>query len=228
MRAPLSAAVRRRILGDLGIEVWRVRRTEVGEGASAPATAPVSAPEQVVDGRSAAAALTRGAASAGAASTVAAPLAPAPRLEGVALALPGAVLFLAGRPVGRDARFARDLLAAAAGAYALEPELRRFEWPPSMPLPGAQSPDAGQRALAAFLDKLLQDSGAKALLIETPMADLLPTSLAGVLIVRFPELSGLARDGAAKRAVWASLQPLHGAVYSAMSAGPAGPVGSDA
>ena len=102
-------------------------------------------------------------------------------------------------------------LAAAAGSYAAEPELRRFEWPPGMPLPGTQSPDAGPRALAAFIDKLLQDTGAKALLIEAAIADLLPMALSGVLIVRIATLSELAREGAAKRAVWSSLQPLHAA-----------------
>lgn len=230
MRAPLSATVRRRILGDLGIEVWRLRSTrsdrtvdaQVVEpdsdleirGAAAPrSSAPAASVAVPAAARSAQAA---GPNSANTPHPAREPAAlPALRVEGYAFALPGAVLLLAARPVGRDARFARDLLAAAAGSYAAEPELRRFEWPPSMLLPGTQSPDAGPRALAAFLDKLLQDTGAKALLIEATIADLLPTARSGVLVVRIANLSELAREGAAKRAVWSLLQPLHGARSSA-------------
>ncbi|HAR29892.1 MAG TPA: hypothetical protein DCR65_00110 [Gammaproteobacteria bacterium] len=226
MRAPLSASVRRRILGDLGIEVWRLRSTQAESVARAQVIEPHTDRELARAAAPLASAPVAPAPSAAAAGPNSAntphparePSAiPALRVEGYGLALPGAVLLLAGRPVGRDARFARDLLAAAAGSYAAEPELRRFEWPPALPLPGTQSPDAAQRALAAFLDKLLQDMGAKALLVEAAIAEMLPAAFADVLVVRFPNLSGLAREGAAKRAVWSSLQPLHAARPGAAS-----------
>ncbi|MGA1370818.1 MAG: hypothetical protein ACO3Z6_04400 [Pseudomonadales bacterium] len=208
MRAPLTAPVRRRILADLGIEVWRSRDAVVVAAATEPVIeqAPSASPTPAGDH----------------AAVTAAPVAPsvlvqqAERLECHGFGLSGAVLLLMNRPVGREARFARDLLAAAAGNYTAEPERRVFEWPPVASLPGAMAPGAAQRALAAFIDKLVQDAGARAVLaeagtVEAGVIEALSSAQPQVVVVSFSRLAELVRDGAAKRALWQGLRDVRAA-----------------
>lgn len=191
MRAPLDTTAQLAILADLGIDVWRLR------GASDQT---VDAPDPTVS------AGTRPDGLPAPPAPVAGPIG---RQDAdfslVALGQPGALLLLAAEPVGREARFVRDLLAAAARNHRDAPLSRRFDWPPAPGLPGIDQPGASARALAAFLDKARADTDARRVLVDPGVAARVVALELPISVITLPTLADLARDGVAKRALWAAL-----------------------
>lgn len=232
MRASLDNATRLAILADLGIDVWRVRgapdqTSDVADtaapensltvGLAPPPPSPRAAasaaplPAEVAPPGSAAKA-EPSSPSAGSASAAPGPhVRPDAAFSLVALGQPGALLLLAAEPVGREARFARDLLAAAARNHRDTPVSRRFDWPPAPGLPGIDQPGASERAFAAFLDKARADMDARHLLVDPIVAPRIIRLGLSMSVITLPVLADLARDGSAKRALWAALaSPLGG------------------
>ncbi len=199
----MTDAARRRILADMGIDVWRRRVAETSEPqaeavppavaahADAPAEPPVSAPAE-------AAAAPR--------QPFRKPVAvPQERFSAVAIAVPGAVLLVADTPSKVEARLARDVLGAASGAWRARPVSRRFDWPPEI---GGESigsdARAGDRALEAFVDKDLADHRARVLLCTEPLAARLPDRWPHCRRLVIPPLGALGGDAGAKRALWSA------------------------
>jgi hypothetical protein len=125
-------------------------------------------------------------------------------LSVLSIALPGAVMLIEGELVKRDQRLALDVLAAASGDRQAKPALRRFDGQP-VPAGGAVSPGSVHRALQAFVDKDLDDHGARILLCSEPLAALLPEWPQRRRVI-LPSLDLLGRDAACKRALWQALQ----------------------
>lgn len=108
-------------------------------------------------------------------------------------------------------RLATDLLRAAAGDWQSALEQTVFDWHPDKVGSAGVS---GRRALAAFVDKQLDDLGReKSVLLCERVAAMLP-ELAGSLssrdhhTIRVPALQALAGDGEAKRILWQQIQQL--------------------
>lgn len=211
----MTDAARRRILADMGIDVWRLRVAEVSETRSEPVPSAAAAPA-VSPAAPAVAAVARPAepavpAPAEKASAVREPVrkpaaVPQERFSAVAIAVPGAVLLVADAPSKVEARLARDVLGAASGAWRARPVSRRFDWPPEL---GGESlagdARSGDRALAAFVDKDLADHGARVLLCAEPLARRLPDRWAGCRRLVIPPLAVLGSDAGAKQALWSAL-----------------------
>lgn len=226
MRASLDNTARLAVLADLGIDVWRLRgapdqtpdvvdsaapENSLTVGLVPPPPSPRAAasaaplPAEVAPPGSAAKA-ERSSRSAGSASGAPGPhVRPDAAFSLVALGQPGALLLLAAEPVGREARFARDLLAAAARNHRDTPVSRRFDWPPAPGLPGIDQPGASERAFAAFLDKARADIEARHLLVDPIVAPRIIRLGLSMSVITLPALADLARDGSAKRALWAAL-----------------------
>ena len=208
MRALLDTTDQLAILADLGIDVWRLRGApdqtlNVPDPTATDDPRPhgVPAPPSPVSGLAAA--------PAAASPETALATGPIGRQDAafslVALGQPGALLLLAAEPVGREARFDRDLLAAAACNHRDTPVSRRFDWPPAPGLPGIDQPGASERAFAAFLDKARADIEARHLLVDPIVAPRIIRLGLSMSVITLPVLADLARDGSAKRALWAAL-----------------------
>jgi hypothetical protein len=235
----LTPATRRRILKDLGIDVWRLRSAapvaplapmpEPAAPAPRPAAVspaeapPVTAPSPVETPR-VKAPRVEAARHRAAASAVAAPAAPEPierlaepaaPLSVLSLAAGSVVMLLEGSPPRRDLRLARDVLAAAGGDWRAKPVTRRFDWPPAVAgAMLADGPDALRRALEAFVRKDLDDYGARLLLCQESLCAHLPEQWPGCGLVVLPPLGRLGREPAQKRQLWRDI---------ARAAGSAGP-----
>lgn len=119
----------------------------------------------------------------------------------VVLGLPGALLAASAFPPRSSvARLAQDLLRAARRDWAAEVRQVRFDWP----LPSAQG--AFRPALAAFLEKQVQDFAAERLLATESVAQRLKDAPLQLIVI--PELQALADDPEAKRKLWQRLQEL--------------------
>jgi len=123
----------------------------------------------------------------------------------VALSSCGVTLLLERPPAGRDARLARDLLAAATGQWDLDPALRQFDWPPAFDIPGGAGGIAAERALRAFVEKELADQASQLLLPTEVVAGRLGAAAHAAEQLVIPDLPELGRDSVEKRRIWARL-----------------------
>jgi hypothetical protein len=223
----LEDSVRRQVLADLGIEVWRVRVGPAAASDPTSAAQPRSArrgtPQPAPDRHArppgtapAAAAASRGA---GSASPAVAPF------SILAVSLDGVTLLMAGRTDRRTARLAADLLAAAAGRWPAEPTSRQFDWPPPGGLPEFAGREAASRALLAFVDKILTDHSAWLVLTAGALAQQLPGLTLPVARLAVPDLRMLGQDPAGKRQIWAAIERLRLEVRQAGSTAAAPPPG---
>lgn len=200
-----------RLLKEMGIDVWRLRRD------SAAATLP-DAPTPVVRARAPAAD-----------APDAVPDVPAPAAAGVVSPVPEKSVARATRPldafevlclaghglvwIGRPAdprtgrRFGGDLLCAAAGRWSAGQtfELITFSWPQ----PGvANTADLMRRALGAFVDKQCSDAADGRIMIGDEVLRELPRERLPERALRLPETDALMRDGEIKRRVWQAIEQL--------------------
>jgi hypothetical protein len=231
LRASPDQSLRRQILADLGIEVWRLRtgrpsaaleappeaapevpgprRERMDAGAAARPRGPAGGlpvgPEQRGSDRAGAehAGADRAAASASGARSRAA--APAEALSVLSYSAGGMTLLLGQRPAGRDARLVRDLFAAVCGRWDVDPVSRVFDWPPAVAIPGADGEGAVDRALRAFVEKELADHQSTLVLVEQALAGRLLTLRFAGERVAIPDLARLGRDSQEKRRLWAVL-----------------------
>ena len=204
-----SEAVRRRLLRDMGIEVWYARggaqeavpgraetaAREMGKAVGEPAGIGVPVPSD--SGRPETASVP----SAPGAQRSAESGEPARRDDTafavVALGLPGALLVVDASPRRREAQLARDVLCAARGDWSAVVQQARFEWP-QPGVPGAPGP-----ALTAFVEKQAEDFGARGVLVTESVAGRLgdcPLDL-----VRVPDLASLV-EPRNKVALWRRLK----------------------
>ncbi|MCY4563476.1 MAG: hypothetical protein OXE40_03245 [Gammaproteobacteria bacterium] len=204
---------RRRLLRDMGIEVWYARgRAEeacsgkAGESAEAAATEAVKARGGPDDSG------VPGPADNGPPATEPAPSVPgteqsaatdaAERVDDapfavVALGMPGALLIVDASPRRQDAVLARDVLRAALRDWSAAVGQARFEWP-QPGVKGAPGP-----ALTAFVEKQAEDVSARLVLITESVAGRLgdcPLDLVSV-----PDLPSLA-ETRNKIALWRRIQ----------------------
>ena len=132
-----------------------------------------------------------------------------PALASVAVesvALPGVVLLLEVLNSRRDARLARDLVAAAARNWSQPPLQRRFSFPLDSGNPAdSNQASAVRRALRAFVDKDLQDHEARVVLYVGSVAERLPDAWPGVQVLTVSDLVEFSRDPQAKKDLWAKL-----------------------
>ncbi len=215
---------RRKILRDMGIDVW-VLRAVPGQAAGA-SSAPAIA--ELPTGSLAAATPPNPAAAARAALTgIAAQQAeprrsdgsrrraetpdsaPAERIVVESVALKGVVLLLYGPVSRRDQRLAHDVVSSAVAAWSEKPVHRRFSWPPAAPA-GKSAADANglpvlRRALRAFVDKDLHDHQAHKVLYVGAVAEHLPDTWPGARVLRLPALGELSRDAEAKKRLWTEM-----------------------
>ena len=108
-------------------------------------------------------------------------------------------------------RLASDLLLASAGDWRSRPEQTIFDWHPRQ---AGSAGVSGLRALAAFIDKQLDDLGRdRGVIVCQQVLDLLP-DLADAIsrrnhdYVAMPALRELVQDGEAKRTLWRKIQQL--------------------
>ncbi|HEX7037523.1 MAG TPA: hypothetical protein VF210_17270 [Pseudomonadales bacterium] len=125
----------------------------------------------------------------------------------LSLAAGDVVLLVDGGPSRRDLRLAQDVLAAATGDWRTRPARRPFRWPPELgdAAAVAAAPDAGARALRAFVAKDVADHGAKLLLCTDAVRPRLGDDWPDVRLLVMPSLEQLGRDPDAKRALWSAL-----------------------
>jgi hypothetical protein len=221
LRSTLGPAARRRILADLGIDVWRLRSRAVE--APSPSEDPVGAvfnrdrplaESRLKTAPTSAARTSQGnALPQGPESRLEAAPTGAIRFEVVSLSTAGVTLLLGAPPTGRAARLARDLLSAATGRWDAEPAMRTFEWPPGHAnrVPAAGLRGAAERALAAFVDKELADHGATLLLLDDSVAARLEAFQRPGDRIAIGELAVIARDPAEKRRIWSAIGRLRAA-----------------
>jgi hypothetical protein len=231
----LQQVDRGRILKLLGVDVWSTRRdplvlqegTVAGEKVGQPsATSPVA--EDFSDLtrqlRGELAQPTRRPVATAAAAT---PAAAAPEVKPVRTGGAGATDLRATRVLSlrtasllllvevQDLKYARrlasDLLLAGAGDWQSRPEQTVFDWHPRQ---AGSAGVSGLRALAAFIDKQLDDLGSdRGVLVCQQVLDLLP-DLADAInrrnhdYVAMPALRELVQDGEAKRTLWRKIQQL--------------------
>jgi len=221
----LEDNVRRQILADMGIDIWRVRVGPAAAGdhvtavnaaalaeplagtgperAQQPARraspAPAAVPDRKPDPANAAAPAPRR-------TRAAAPVDPAVAPFSIlAASLDGVTLLMEGRPDRRAARLVRDLLSAAAGQWSAQPVTRQFDWPPAVGLPELSADDVSGRALLAFVDKTLTDHATWLVLVVGAAATRLPVLAPRLARLALPDLKTLGQDPAAKRQVWAAI-----------------------
>ena len=213
--ARLREEARRRLLRDMGIEVWYARAggeepvdTGADDGAEGAAAGAGKVHTGPADGDAP-----------GRTDNDPPNFSPAPSVPGaeqspdadepgppdevpfavVALGLPGAVLVVDAFPRKQEAALARDLLRTARRDWSAAIGQTRFEWPqPS--LSGASGP-----ALMAFVEKQVEDFGARLLLVTESAAGRLGDC--PMEIVRVPDLPALA-DPRNKSALWRRFQQL--------------------
>ena len=210
-----QADVRRRLLNEMGIEVWYLRARApaagVPDSALPPAVVADSAAEPLVpaphsdpvhrrhmDPRSVKAASCQSDT-----DTKADLAAPERRAEArfavEALAVPG-VLLVAGASSRRgETLLAKDVVRAARRDWSAAVRRARFDWPQ----PGAAG--ASGPALAAFVDKQAEDCGAKILLITACAASHLADCPFDFVAV--PDIASLA-EAQNKLVLWRRLQEL--------------------
>lgn len=230
---PTRRQIRSTILSDIGITTWRLR---AAPGSAAPAAPDSAAPDSaapdsaaldvppqagnskpVMRSERSVPAMRPPAqeASLTPPSSAATASPPPARAEApwsvVSLALSGTLLLVSGDSSRRDLRLARDILSAAVGDWRSRPARRDFRWPPEIAGHGlAPSPDAGRRALAAFIDKDVSDHGVGLLLCTHSVAARFPSGWQGCRLLPMPELPELGRDPDAKRALWGALAETRG------------------
>lgn len=201
----MYSSSQRRILGELGVELW-VRRARSVAAVAEPAVG-------LGDDLTAARSLP---APSGDTGRTAAPTGGATEspfsLELVGLRAAG-VLVIGELPLAADRRFARDVLAAVAGMPSLEPEAVPFGWPQSSR--GDQGREAAGQALEAFLRGQVQREEVRTLVIfgEVPRELLFPRIEEGNRVVQFAGVAGvltgtteaLRSSAARKRELWHTL-----------------------
>ncbi|MFW6092477.1 MAG: hypothetical protein ACODAC_00795 [Pseudomonadota bacterium] len=217
-------AARRQILSDMGIDIWWARgaRSLPPDPDAAGPVADSAEPPPAEDSARGAQALE-----ALKAATAPEPAAvpdtpprppaavdpgpepgPAPEpVSAISMAVPGAVMLIEDQPSKLETRLARDVLAAASGNWRARPAHRRFAWPPEVGdarLHGG--PEAGRRALAAFVGKDVSDHAAGLVLCSEALAELLPEQGPGWVRVVVPALGDLGADADAKRALWRDIR----------------------
>ncbi len=209
---PLSER-QRRLLGDMGIEVWYLRGP--GRAKAVVPTRGVS-PTPPPDSRTTAALIDKAHQSAdaspasdarretlgapsetGASTAPPSPQQPAPATDApyavVALGAPGILLVVEHSTNRGDAILARDIVWAACGDWTPPVRQARFDWPQ----PGATGSSAP--VLAAFIEKQAEDHGAQRVLVTASTARRLDANAEH--FIEIPDLSSLA-DGEAKSALW--------------------------
>ena len=203
--------MRRRILHDMGIEVWYARR-KPGEAADLkPGEARAAVGKTNGGGAGAGSRGRTGNDAPGIGLGPSAPVAqppPAtvepeqpdePPFAVVAFGVPGALLVADASPRRQEALLARDVLRAASGDWSAAAARARFDWPQ----PGASG--VSGPALAAFVEKQVEDTGARLLLVTDAAAERLdhwPRGTVGV-----PDLPSLA-DPEKKLTLWRRIQQL--------------------
>ena len=207
----MRESVRRQMLADIGITIWRLR---TGPAASAapppePRAEPPPARRKVEAERPATAAARPAPRPE---EVVREPVAPVPpavqaRWSARSLVLCDVMLLVDGECSRRDLRLAGDVLAAATGDWRGKPISRQFQWPPrgaggSLP-PAA---DDGHRAFNAFVDKDVADHRPRLILCTRTLAARLAAGWPECRRLEVPALDVLGRDGEAKRLLWRALR----------------------
>lgn len=125
----------------------------------------------------------------------------------LSLAVGGVVMLVDGGLGRRDQRLAQDVLAAAAGQWRARPVRRPFRWPPELGEAAsvASAPDAGARALRAFIDKDLADHQATLLICTEAVHQRLTGDWSDGRLLVIPDLARLGADPQAKRTLWRTL-----------------------
>ena len=210
-----QADARRRLLNEMGIEVWHLRAKDAGAGAPVdpvsatagadratasrePAAADVQRTRAVFDPQSATAESRAIAAGPRPVETASRQQAETP-FAVEALAVPGALLVANAFSSRGQAMLAKDVVRAARRDWAAVVRQARFDWPQ----PGASG--ASSPALGAFIEKQAEDCAATLLLItESAAAHLHDDALEFTAV---PDIASLS-DPHNKLALWRRLQML--------------------
>lgn len=185
-----------RLLKEMGIDVWRPRRSE-------PSVRAAAAPR--LDASRAAPAPAAAPAAATVPEPQVAPTRPVPSDPPVlpftvlCLSKAGAVLLIETADPRAARRFAADLLAAATGAWGGETRLLAFEWPQPGIAPAA---DAVTRALGAFVGKQLADNDGALVLVGAEVLARLDSGILPDGCLVLPPFDALMTDGSLKRTLW--------------------------
>ena len=196
---------KRQLLRDLGIDVWILRsspetlsKESTHQGASVVAIAPpaevrVEPTPQTVE-RS-----VREPVEKSASDTI---------IDVACVSAPGVLLLLdSPQPVQArrsGGRLVTDLLATTTGDWQITVRETQFRWPPAG-IAKLQSQD-GSRALSAFVEKQMQECGARWVLATDTVIDWLADGLLGDKLIGIPPIQDLGADGEQKRLLWRQIQ----------------------
>lgn len=101
-------------------------------------------------------------------------------------------------------RLVTDLLATTTGDWQITVRETQFRWPPAG-VAKLQSQD-GSRALGAFVEKQMQECGARWVLATDTVIDWLADGLLGDKLIGIPPIQDLGADGEQKRLLWRQIQ----------------------
>ena len=189
-----AEARRRRLLNDMGIDVWYARVSPRAAKADRAAKF-----DRKALGPSPVAKLgAEPLAPAEPSNAAAQPVAP---FAVVALGVPGALLIAGAASRRAESALAKDLVRAAGRDWSVAVRQARFDWP-QPGVSGAPAP-----ALAAFVEKQAETFAAKRLLVTETVA--MRIEGGAFEFVRVPEMASLA-DPQNKKKLWRQLQELRG------------------
>ncbi|MFP6834472.1 MAG: hypothetical protein VB948_00010 [Pseudomonadales bacterium] len=171
--------IRRRMLADMGIEVWLLREPPVP---SQPELASDTSSADVVQ------------------SPPPGPEAAIEALTVTCLVSDSAMMLVDGVGPGVSRRLCRDLLASVTGQWRLSPREITFAWPAG----GSQS-DCW-RAFKAFAEKQLSEQDVAVVMCSEALLERLPELDVGCKLLALPGLSEF--GAAAKRTIWHRMQTL--------------------
>ncbi|MCZ6640196.1 MAG: hypothetical protein O7F71_01350 [Gammaproteobacteria bacterium] len=101
-------------------------------------------------------------------------------------------------------RLVADLLATTVGDWQISVRETQFTWPPTG-VTKLQSQD-GCRALGAFVEKQLQESGARWVLATATVTDWLADGLLDDKLISMPPIQNLSADSEQKKQLWRQIQ----------------------
>ncbi|MCZ6710426.1 MAG: hypothetical protein O7B25_08685 [Gammaproteobacteria bacterium] len=185
--------IRRRMLADMGIDVWLLREPPVPSRAP-PESRPAGfeATSDQVLAKSAAVNVVQ--------SPTTAPEPANKPLAVTCLVSQTTLMLVDCVGPGVTMRLCRDLLASVAGQWRLDPREIAFTWP------AGRSQSECWRAFKAFAEKQLSEQDVAVVMCSETLLERLPELGVKVQLLALPGLSELGAD--AKRAIWRGIQAL--------------------
>ena len=105
---------------------------------------------------------------------------------------------------GSGGRLVNDLLATAVGDWQMSVRETQFRWPPAGV--AKLQPQDASRVLCAFVEKQMQECGARWVFATETVINWLADGLPGEKLIGIPSLRDLSADGERKKQLWRQIQ----------------------